>query len=169
MASFSYLFFLDEIHLVKIPAMNYAKPKFWDTALLILRIWLGFRLITASLSSVTGILTSEQQRVFFRKWFGDELHFPMPLQMAFLAKGSELLGGILLIAGLLSKPAAILVAFTMTVATLSANLGEDFNIDGGFTISYALFAMIFIIWGSGKYSLDYLISKRKAEKKIHAI
>ncbi len=137
------------------------KRKAWDTLLLLIRIWLGYRLITASYSSVTGILTSATEREFFRKWFGDELHFPAPLVMAFLAKGSELAGGILLIAGLFTKPAAALVAFTMFVATVTANLGKDFVIDGGFTISYFMFAMIFLIWGPGKYSLDELLFRKR--------
>jgi len=152
---------VNRIYWSKYTLVTYNKSKIWDIALLILRIWLGYRLITASFSSITGILSSEKERIFFRKWFGDELHFPMPLLMAFLAKGSELAGGIFLIAGLFTRPAASIVAFTMIVATLSANLGENFVIDGGFTISYTLFAMIFIIWGAGKYSLDYVLFTRK--------
>jgi uncharacterized membrane protein YphA (DoxX/SURF4 family) len=48
----------------------------------------------------------------------------------------------------------------MLVATLTANLGENFQIDGGFTISYFLFALIFILWGGGKYSIDNLLFKK---------
>jgi putative oxidoreductase len=136
--------------------MIFNKSRIWDGVLLLIRIWLGYRLITASYSSVIGILTSPKERIFFEKWFGDELGFPMPLLMAFLAKGSELTGGTLLILGLFSRSSATLVAFTMTIATLTANLGENFVIDGGFTISYTLFALIFIVWGGGKYSLDHL-------------
>jgi uncharacterized membrane protein YphA (DoxX/SURF4 family) len=48
----------------------------------------------------------------------------------------------------------------MFVATVTANLGKDFNIDGGFTISYCLFALIFLLWGGGKYSIDYVVFKK---------
>jgi putative oxidoreductase len=154
----------DRIYWLKYIQVTYNKAKLWDIALLVLRIWLGYRLITASLSSVTGMLSSEKEREFFRKWFGDELHFPMPLLMAFLAKGSELVGGIFLIAGIFTKPAASVVAFTMIIATLTANLGENFVIDGGFTISYTLFAMIFIIWGAGRYSLDHVFARKRERK-----
>ena len=143
--------------------MNSNQSRVWAVVLLLIRIWLGYRMITASLSSVTGMLTSEKERLFFIKWFGEDLHFPFPLVMAFLAKGSELAGGIFLLSGLFSRVSASLIAFTMLVATLTANLGKDFNIDGGFTISYFLFALIFIIWGGGKYSLDYLIFKRNGK------
>ena len=49
----------------------------------------------------------------------------------------------------------------MLVATLVANLGENFVIDGGFTISYFLFAIILVVAGGGKYSLDHLSRKKK--------
>ena len=140
--------------------MKYDKTSIWNIVLLLVRIWLGYRMFTASYSSVTGIIFHPEERAFFEKWFGEELHFPMPLAMAFLAKGSELAGGIFVFAGLFTRASASLIAFTMLVATLTANLGKDFNIDGGFTISYFLFALILIVEGGGKYSLDYLLSRR---------
>jgi putative oxidoreductase len=139
------------------------KINLWNALLLLIRVWLGYRMITASYSSVRGIIFHPKERLFFEKWFGDELHFPMPLLMAFLAKGAEFAGGIFLIPGLFTKVAASLIAFTMFVATVTANLGENFNIDGGFTISYYLFAFIFLLWGGGKYSIDHLLSKRRSE------
>lgn len=117
-------------------------------------------MISASYSSVIDIIFHPQERAFFEKWFGDELHFPLPLMMAFLAKGAELSGGIFLLFGLFTKLSASVIAFTMFVATVTANLGENFIIDGGFTISYCLFALIFLLCGAGKYSLDYLFFKR---------
>jgi uncharacterized membrane protein YphA (DoxX/SURF4 family) len=141
--------------------LNYSKV--WNVVLLLTRIWLGYRMFTASYSSVIGILTSPTERLFFEKWFGDELHFPIPIVMAFLAKGAELSGGIFLLFGLFTRISASLIAFTMFIATVTANLGKDFNLDGGFTISYFFFALIFIVQGGGKYSLDYLISRRKSE------
>ena len=144
--------------------MKWNQSRVWAILLLLIRVWLGYRMITASFSSVTGMLTSEKERLFFIKWFGEELHFPFPLVMAFLAKGSELAGGFFLLIGLYSRVSASLIAFTMLVATLTANLGKDFNIDGGFTISYFLFALIFIIWGGGRYSLDYLVFQRRRDE-----
>lgn len=86
--------------------------------------------------------------------------------MAFLAKGAELLGGILVFAGLFTWAAALLIAFTMLIATLTANLGADWNIDGGFTVSYFLFALILLYEGSGKFSLDYWRGVANLKKSI---
>jgi uncharacterized membrane protein YphA (DoxX/SURF4 family) len=135
-----------------------------NAILLMVRVWLGYRMFTASYSSVTGIIFHPEQRPFFEKWFGQDLHFPMPLVMAFLAKGAELTGGIFVFAGLFTRAAASLIAFTMLIATLSANLGENWNIDGGFTVSYFLFALILLAEGAGKYSLDYFLSQRRLPK-----
>src|SRR5258707_97159 len=99
-------------------------------------------MFTASYSSVIDIIFHPPERAFFENWFGKELHFPMPLTMAFLAKGAELSGGFLVFFGLLTRIGAFLIAFTMLIARLTANLGVNFNIDGGFTISYFLFAII---------------------------
>jgi putative oxidoreductase len=150
--------------------MKYDKGLAWNWLLLIIRIWLGYRMITASYSSVTGILSSPHERDFFRDWFGNQLHFPFPLVMAFLAKLSELIGGFFVIIGLFTKQFAMLIAFTMFIATVTANLGKDWNIDGGFTVSYLLFALILIVEKSGKYSLDFLLFNQNlfSERKIIA-
>src|SRR5437762_10459289 len=114
----------------------YNEKTAWNILLLLIRIWLAYRMFSASYSSVIDIIFHPGERAFFEKWFGQELHFPMPLAMAFLAKGAELTGGILVFPGLFTRQAALLIAFTMTVATLTANLGENWIIDGGFTVSY---------------------------------
>jgi uncharacterized membrane protein YphA (DoxX/SURF4 family) len=144
--------------------MKLDKTKTLDIILLSVRIWLGYRMFTASYSSVAGIIFHPAERHFFIKWFGEELHFPWPLTMAFLAKGSELTGGIFVLAGLLTRPAAALIAFTMLIATLTANLGQDWNIDGGFTVSYFLFALILLNEGPGKFSMDNLLSRINSSK-----
>ena len=142
------------------------KTKTRDIILLSVRIWLGYRMFTASYSSVVGIIFHPGERAFFIKWFGEELHFPWPLAMAFLAKGSELTGGIFVLIGFLTRPAAALIAFTMLIATLTANLGQDWNIDGGFTVSYFLFALILLTEGPGKFSLDQWLFRKKSSDKM---
>src|SRR5206468_820455 len=107
----------------------YNEKRIWDILLLLIRIWLGYRMFTASYSSVVDIIFHPDERPFFENWFGKELHFPFPVAMAFLAKGTELSGGLLVFGGLFTRIGTSLIAFTMLVATLVANLGENFNID----------------------------------------
>jgi putative oxidoreductase len=132
----------------------------WDIILLILRIWLGYQMIHNG-RFFYQMFSSEEDRKFFEGWFGKGLHFPFPLFMAFLAKGAEFFGGILVLLGLFTRVGASLIAFTMLVATLTANLGKNFEVDGTITIPYCLFAVIFIYWGGGKFAIDSLFKKTK--------
>ncbi|HEX4852255.1 MAG TPA: DoxX family membrane protein, partial [Puia sp.] len=106
---------------------------------------------------------------FFLGWFGNELHFPAPMLMFYLAKGSEFFGGLLLCLGLFSRVAASFIAFTMLVATLTANRNEIYNGDGAITISFFFLATVFILFGSGHWSLYHFLNKRKEKHKIKAI
>jgi len=139
----------------------YNEKTAWDILLLLIRIWLGYRMFSAGYASVIDIIFHPKERAFFEDWLGKELHFPVPVVMAFLAKGAELSGGVFVFIGLFTRVAASVIAFTMLVSTLVANLGENFVIDGGFTISYFLFAIILIEAGAGKYSLDRLLRKKE--------
>lgn len=141
-------------------------PRTENFLFLFIRLWLGYRMFAAGYSSVLDILFHPQNREFFEKWFGNELHIPFPLFSAFLAKGSEVLGGILVFFGFYTKAGAALIAFTMLIATLVANLGKDFEIDGGFTISYFLFALILLVEGGGKYSVDEFRKKRTGKLMV---
>jgi putative oxidoreductase len=123
---------------------------------LLFRLWFGYTMMSNG-----RFIFDSSQTDFFLNWFGKELHFPAPLLMYYLAKGSEFFGGLLIFLGLFSRVAAGFVAFTMLVATLTANIHEIYNGDGAITISLFLFACMFIICGSGRWSLDYLFFKNK--------
>ena len=137
----------------------------WDASLLLIRIWLGRTMILGG-QSVLRFFSSQELRDFFENWFGNEMGFPAPLVMAFLAKGTEFVGGILLCLGLFSRVSAAFVGFVMLVATFAANLnfsgtGEILLPDGRVTISSFLFALIVLQQGAGRFSLDALVFRKK--------
>ena len=105
------------------------------------------------------MFSSKEDRDFFEGWFGKGLHFPFPLFMAYLAKGGEFFGGILVLLGLYTRVGASLVAFDMLVATLTNNLGKNWGIESNITISYCLFAIVLLYWGGGKYALESLFKR----------
>lgn len=83
--------------------------------------------------------------------------------MAVLAGGAEFFGGIALILGLLTRPAAAISAFTMLIAILSAHLSNGFFLsNNGIEYALALFAATaaLAIQGAGAWSLDQLTTKR---------
>jgi putative oxidoreductase len=87
--------------------------------------------------------------------------FPFPLLMAYLAKGAEFFGGLLVLVGMFTRVGALLIAFTMFIATVTANMGKNWDVDGTITVSICIMALIIIYWGGGKYALDSLAKKNR--------
>ena len=83
--------------------------------------------------------------------------------MAFLAGSAEFFGGLALIIGLLVRPAAAVLAFTMLIAGVvvhgSAGL---FLANGGYEFALALFSasLTLVFLGGGNLSADKLLSKQ---------
>lgn len=137
----------------------------WNTHLLLIRFWIANIAISGG-QSILRFFSSQELRDFFVNWFGNELGFPAPLFLAFLAKSTEFFGGILICIGMFSRIAALLVGIVMLVATLTANLnftetGNFIRQDGLVTIPTFLFAIVIVFCGAGKYSLDYFLLRRR--------
>jgi len=83
--------------------------------------------------------------------------------MALLAGGAEFFGGLLLVVGLLTRPAALACAFTMLVATVVVHLDNGFFArSGGYEFSLALLAMsvALVLRGAGSWSVDEQLAER---------
>ena len=66
------------------------------------------------------------------------------LLMAILAGGAEFFGGLALVLGLLTRPAALVAAFTMLVAIFSVHISNGlFSANGGY--EYALTLMVALL------------------------
>lgn len=83
--------------------------------------------------------------------------------MALLAGGAEFVGGLLLVVGLLTRPAALTVAITMLVATISVHIGNGlFVTNNGYEYSLTLLvvAVAVAVQGAGRFALDGALAKR---------
>ena len=83
--------------------------------------------------------------------------------MALLAGSAEFFGGLALILGLFTRPAAALSAFTMLVAIFSVHLEHGlFLSNNGYEFALALFAASagLAIQGAGSYAMDSALSKK---------
>ncbi len=83
--------------------------------------------------------------------------------MAGLAGSAEFFGGIALLIGLLTRPASIVLAFTMLVAIFAVHAGNGlFMSNNGFEFGLALLAgaVALAIQGAGQLSIDHLLEKR---------
>ena len=82
--------------------------------------------------------------------------------MALLAGSAEFFGGLALIVGLLVRPAAAVLAFTMIVAIFAVHIGNGlFMSNNGYEFGLALLAasVALAISGAGRGSLDAVLSR----------
>ena len=83
--------------------------------------------------------------------------------MAALAGGAEFVGGLLLIAGLAVRPAALVLAVTMLVAIVSVHLQNGlFMSNNGYEFGLALLviSLTLVVRGAGSFSADRSFQQR---------
>jgi len=122
-------------------------------ALLVLRIALGVIMVAHGSSKVFGGMS---------KHVGMVQHLGMPGWLAYLSAAAEFGGGILLIAGLLTRFSALSIVVDLVVAIAKVHWKNGLRGPGGYEFPLALasiaFALIFL--GAGPISLDALFFGR---------
>lgn len=127
-----------------------------------------------TLRLVAGIIFSAHGAQKLFAWFGgygldgtgqwmESIGLAPGYLMALLAGSAEFFGGILLLLGLLTRPAALALAGTMVVAILTAHIGNGlFMSNNGYEFGLALLAMsvALVIQGGGRFSLDSVIGRK---------
>lgn len=96
-------------------------------------------------------------------WF-ESMTYPLPTLNAYLAGITEAAGVLLLLLGLGTRLISIPLMFVMLIAIFTVHLGNGFEAgDNGFEIPLYYLLMLFslFVFGSGKFSIDYFISKKK--------
>lgn len=88
-----------------------------------------------------------------------KLGFPMPEVFAWAAALSEFAGGILIIFGLLTQPAAFFLLVTMLVAIFGVHKNDPLQAKE-LAIAYATGAGALMLTGAGRFSLDSVFFKK---------
>ncbi len=123
-----------------------------DLGLLALRVFTGFGL---AFGHGRGKLPPSErfvQRVA-------EMGFPLADTFAWAAGLAEFVGGLLLVAGLLTRPAATAILLVVTSAFFLAH-GADFG-EGEKAFVYAAAMLALALAGPGRFSLDAVIARRR--------
>ncbi|MFN3321930.1 MAG: DoxX family protein [Bryobacteraceae bacterium] len=93
----------------------------------------------------------------------EQFGLPLPMVSAVLITLTEFAGGALLMLGLLTRLAAVPVAFSMLVATLTVHLPHGFFLPGvEFTLTLAAAAAALALAGPGALAIDNRIFGRAA-------
>jgi len=93
------------------------------------------------------------------------LGFPAPTLFAWLAAIAELIGGILIAIGLLTRPAALLVFAHFVFVTLIAHAGDPLG-DRELPIIFCVAALMYLLTGPGRYSIDALINRGPRTREL---
>jgi putative oxidoreductase len=91
----------------------------------------------------------------------DGMGLPAPELFAWLAAATEFGGGLLLAAGLLTRPTAFIIAGNMAVIVLLAQAGEPFQ-EQEKALLFGMAAVLYLFTGAGRYGLDALVTGRRA-------
>ncbi len=105
--------------------------------------------------------------------FFENLHIPLPHLNAVLAGSTECFGGMLLLLGLGARLITVPLIFTMCIAYATAEsdaLHAIFTDPDKFVsaapFEFMLAATIVLVFGPGKFSVDYLIRWKYFNKKV---
>ena len=129
-------------------------------SMLVLRLFAAYEFGEAGLAKWRG-----------ENWFADIRDaFPFPFDLLpaglswNLAMGAELVVPVLLVLGLLTRLGALALMVLTAVAWYAVHAGNGYNVcDNGYKMAfiYLLLLLPLLLQGAGKYSLDYLLFRKK--------
>jgi putative oxidoreductase len=139
-----------------------SSPGLADLALLIGRLFIGVCFVIHGLGKL-GLVGTGSMQGFVQ--YLDGLGVPFAPLQARMAMLSELAGGSLLALGLFTRPACLLLIFTMLVAGRLGHKGAGYLITNDppgaeYTINLAVICAVFALLGPGSVSLDQLLFVR---------
>ncbi len=134
-------------------------PMFTDLALLIGRVAIGICFMIHAFGKLGWIGSGSLDG--FARWLA-ALGVPMPAVQARMAMASELVGGALLVLGLATRPACVVLIATMLVAGIVGHRGAGYLITNNppgaeYTINLAVVCLMFLLIGPGAISLDAML------------
>ena len=128
-----------------------------DLWLLLLRILVAAFMLTHGLPKFYKLIADEEVK------FGDPIGFG-PTASLVLAAFAEIVCSTFILIGLGTRIATVPLIITMTVAAFISHADDPFN-KKELSLLYLFTYITLLILGSGKYSLDLLLSKRITFKK----
>ena len=133
--------------------MVFTSNGLWETGAFFLRVVAGMIIFKYGLE-----LFSTDSMSGYISWLKD-LKVPYPKTMATIGKLIELIGGLLLALGLLTRLVAIPLILTMAFICFIMGEPEFLAADGVFLLMVIF--LHFLLVGPGKFSLDHILFRKK--------
>lgn len=133
-----------------------------DAALLFLRVSFGFMFVLHGWPKMTGGAPTWTKVGSAMAGFGLDGGYAF---FGFLATLAELGGGLCLMLGLLVRPVAVALVFTMLVATMKHVLAGDRFPSVSHAIEAGLVWLFFLLGGAGRYSVDAWLQRRRSGRR----
>ena len=117
--------------------------------LLALRLYFGYLLFQTGSGKIADIAKTTA--------FFESLHIPVANLASYLVGYTEMIGGLCLMAGFLSRWITIPLIIVLTTAMLTAHKGQVVHEAGPFP--FLLTCLVVFCFGAGYFSLDWLIGR----------
>jgi putative oxidoreductase len=142
-----------------LPALGALYGGFGDVAWLILRAVVGLNLVPHGMQKAFGAFDGPGLTGFAGAL--EKMGYAAPTLFAWLVMLTELVGGILIAIGLLTRPAALALLLFMAMAVLTHYPRGFFWTSGGFEypLMWGAAALFFLVQGGGPYSVDRALGK----------
>lgn len=147
-----------------ISGLTFTNGQMMDTAMLILRVFIGLCLVIHGLGKLGLVGTGSMNG--FIGWL-KSMNIPFPEWQARIAMISEIVGGTLITLGLFHRLGCVLIFFTMLVAARIGHKGGGYlitNTPSGneYAVNLAAVTLAMFLLGPGIYSLDFMFFIRQA-------
>lgn len=134
-------------------------PALLDAALLMTRLLIGSCFVVHGLGKLG--LVGSGSMAGFEGWL-KSLNVPFAAAQARLVMATEIIGGLLLCTGFVTRIGALMCFAVMAVAAIVGHKGGGYLITNNppgneYTINLAAICALIFLTGPGKYSLDHLI------------
>ena len=142
-----------------IPALGRLYVGLADIAWLLLRLVVGLNLIPHGMQKAFGAFGGPGMTGM--AGLLEKMGYPAPTLFAWLVMLTELVGGVLIAVGFLTRPAAAALLIFMATAVMQHMPRGFFWATGGFEypLMWGVAALFFLIRGGGPYSVDRAIGK----------
>ena len=138
--------------------MNYlistkSNPRLVDIVLLVIRIFVGFAMLSHGFPKLQQLLSGEEIKFFDFLGLGPKISL-------ILTVFAEFVCSIFIILGLFTRFAVFFLVITMAVAGFVVHGGDAFD-KKEVSLLYLSIYLLLMAFGPGRFSIDHLITKRR--------